>query len=179
MNMRTNLQPLLTKLVAGAMLTLLFAAPAMAQRIAYVEVNLILESIEEYNQAQEELDKLASNWRQEIAQEYDKIKAMYNKYQAEQVLLSDDARQQKEDEIMAAEQRVREMQKEKFGPEGELFQRRKELVQPIQERVFAAIESYANERGYDFIFDKGSNTGMIFSNSRYDVTADILEELKN
>jgi outer membrane protein len=179
MNMRTNLQPLLTKLVAGAMLTLLFAAPAIAQRIAYVEVNLILESIEEYNKAQEELDKIASNWRQEIAQEYDKIKAMYNKYQAEQVLLSDEARKQKEDEIMAAEQRVREMQKEKFGPEGELFQRRKELVQPIQERVFAAIESYANERGYDFIFDKGSNTGMIFSNPRYDVTADILEELKN
>ena len=167
-----------SKFLATAFVAMLFALPMSAQRIAYCDVNTILESITEYQQAQQELDRVAAGWRQEISQEYDKIKSMYNRYQAEQVLLSDDARQEREDEIMQAEQSVRELQKERFGPEGDLFQRRRELVQPIQDRVYASIESFANDRGYDFIFDRSSNAGMIFSNERYDVTNDILERLK-
>lgn len=165
-------------LLAALFLSFLTQAPVQAQRIAYVDVNLILESIQEYQNAQEELDKIAAAWRQEINLEYDKIKSAYNRYQAEQVLLSDDARTEREDEIMNMERDVREMQKAKFGPEGELFQKRQELVQPIQERVYAAIEAYANERSYDFIFDKGSNAGILFASARYDVTADVLERLK-
>ena len=149
-----------------------------AQRIAYVDVSQILESIEEYRGAQEELDNLAATWRQEIAQEYDKIKGMYNRYQAEQVLLSDEARQQREEEIMNKEKTVRDLQKDRFGPEGSLFQRRQELVRPIQDRVYAAIEEYANDRGYDFIFDKAGGAGMIFTNPEYDKTQDILRLLK-
>jgi len=150
---------------------------ATAQRIAYVDVNKILESIDEYQEAQRELDQLAATWRQEIAQEYDKIKSMYNRYQAEQVLLSDEARRQREDEIMVQEKEVRELQKARFGPEGALFDRRQDLVRPIQERVYQAIEEYANERGYDFIFDRSGAAGMIFSNPQYDKTEDILRAL--
>jgi outer membrane protein len=150
---------------------------ATAQRIAYVDVNKILESIDEYQEAQRELDQLAATWRQEIAQEYDKIKSMYNRYQAEQVLLSDEARRQREDEIMVQEKEVRELQKARFGPEGALFERRQDLVRPIQERVYQAIEEYANERGYDFIFDRSGAAGMIFSNPQYDKTEDILRAL--
>lgn len=166
------------KTLFGLVTATLFTLNLQAQRIAYVDVNLVLESIQEYQAAQDELDRIAADWRQEIAQEYDKIKSLYNRYQAEQVLLSDEARRQKEEEIMAKEQQVREMQKEKFGPEGALFEKRKELVQPIQEQVFGAIEAYAEERGYDFIFDKGGNAGIIFSNPKYDVTNDILDRLK-
>ena len=166
------------KWLAAAALAIVMTGAAQAQRIAYVDVNLILESIQEYQDAQTELDRVAATWRQEIAQEYDKIKAMYNRYQAEQVLMSDEARKQKEDEIMTKEQQEREMQKEKFGPEGELFKRRQELVQPIQEKVYAAIEQYANDKGYDFIFDKGGNAGILFASARYDVTADVLATLK-
>ncbi len=154
------------------------ALTANAQRIAYVDVNVILESITEYQDAQKDLDDLASKWRQEIAQEYDKIKGQYNRYQAEQVLMSDDARRTKEDEIMEMEKMVRDLQKEKFGPEGALFQKRKEMVQPIQDRVYAAIEDYAGDKGYDFIFDKGSATGMIFASPTYDKTSEVLEKLK-
>ncbi|MDX2071907.1 MAG: OmpH family outer membrane protein, partial [Haliscomenobacter sp.] len=111
-------------------------------------------------------------------QEYDKIKSLYNRFQAEQVLLSDEARRQREDEIVKKESEVREMQRKRFSPEGDLFQRRKELVQPIQDRVYAAIEAYAKERGYDFIFDKGGSAGMIFSNPQYDKTDDIINRLK-
>lgn len=166
------------KWLAAAVVAVAFTATVQAQRIAYVDVNLILESIQEYQDAQAELDRVAAGWRQDIAQEYDQIKAMYNRYQAEQVLLSDEARKQKEDEIMTKEQQVRELQKEKFGPEGELFKKRKELVQPIQDKVYTAVEDYANNRGYDFIFDKGGAAGILFANPRYDVTADVLESLK-
>ena len=166
------------KILAVLSMALFLAVSANAQRIAYVDVNTILESISDYQSAQQELDKLASSWRQEIAQEYDKIKGLYNRYQAEQVLLGDEARKQREDEIMEKEKEVRDLQKNKFGPEGELFKRRQELVRPIQDKVFAAIEEYANERGYDFIFDKSGSTGMIFSNPQYDKTSDIMDKLK-
>ena len=149
-----------------------------AQRIAYVDVSQILESIQEYQDAQKELDQVAARWRQDIAQEYDKIKSLYNRYQAEQVLLSDEARKQKEDEIMNLETDVREMQKAKFGPEGELFKRRQDLVQPIQDRVYAAIEEFANDKGFDFIFDVSSTAGMIFYREDYNKTQDVLRILK-
>lgn len=165
----------LTMLLLGVLMTLGFRAEA--QKIAYVDVQRILESIQEYQQAQQELDDLAARWRQEIAQEYDVIKGMYNRYQAEQVLLSDDARADREEEIMAKEKEVRDLQRERFGPEGLLFQRRQELVQPIQDKVYAAIEAYANERGYDFIFDRSGQAGIIFSNPQYDKTEDILNRL--
>lgn len=155
-----------------------FATLVQAQRIASVDVNRILESISEYKAAEDELDKMAARWRQEIAQEYDRIKSLYNRFQAEQVLLSDEARRQREDEIVKKESEVREMQRKRFAPDGDLFQRRKELVQPIQDRVYAAIEAYAKERGYDFIFDRGGSAGMIFSNPQYDKTDDIINRLK-
>lgn len=157
----------------------LFAFTSAAQKIAYVDIDKILGSMNEYKSAQKNMDDLAAKWRREIAEEYDVIKGMYNRYQAEQVLLSDEVRRQKEDEIMNKEKAVRDMQKQKFGPEGALFKKRQELVRPIQERVYSAIESYANNKGYDFIFDKGSASGMIFSNVRFDKTEDIMKEMEN
>lgn len=151
------------------------ASVSFAQRIAIVDVASILENLDTYKQAQDAMDKTAAEWRQEIAQEYDVIKGLYNRYQAEQVLLSDEQRKTREEEIMAKERAVREMQKRKFGPEGELFEKRKELVQPIQEKVYSAIEEYANDRNFDFIFDKGSASGILFSNEQYDKTDDILK----
>jgi len=166
------------KVILALLLVAGIAVSSQAQRIAYVDVNTILESIDEYQEAQQELDRLASQWRQEIAQEYDKIKSMYNKYQAEQVLLSDEARRQREEQIMDMEKRVRDMQKARFGPEGKLFERRQELVKPIQDRVYAAIEEFASDRGYDFIFDRSGAAGIIFSNPQYDKTEDIVRALR-
>ena len=162
-------------------LLLFFAFAAVsaihAQRIAIVDITKVLEQLPDYKEAQNQLDGIAAGWRQEISIEYDQIKAMYNKYQAEQVLLSEDARKLKEDEIMEREKQAREMQREKFGPEGALFRKRQDLVQPIQERVYAAIKTYAEDRGFDFIFDKGGTGGLIFSNSEYDKTDDIIRAL--
>lgn len=156
------------------MLTLGTITTVKAQRIAIVDITKVLQEMPDYQAAQAELDKISAEWRQQIALEYDQIKAMYNKYQAEQVLLSEDARKKKEDEIMEREKQVRELQKEKFGPEGALFRKRQDLVQPIQERVYAAIATYADDRGFDFIFDKGGSSGLIFSNAEFDKTEDIV-----
>lgn len=156
----------------------LMSTQMSAQKFAYVDIDKILNGLDEYQKAQNDLDNLASKWKQEIAQEYDKIKGMYNKYQAEQVLLSEDARKQREDEITQKEKEVRDLQKLKFGTDGALFQKRQELVKPIQEKVYSAIERYANEKGYDFIFDKGT-AGIIFSASKFDLTEDIGKMLVN
>ncbi len=149
-----------------------------AQKIALVDVAYVLDNLDEYKKAQEELDRTAEAWQQEIAVEQDKIKSMYNKYQAEIVLLSDEMKKQKEEEIMAKERDVRTMQRAKFGPEGDLFQKRQSLVAPIQEKVYGVIQAYATERGYDVIIDKGGSSGVLFTNERYDKTDDILRALK-
>ena len=94
------------------------------------------------------------------------------------MLLSDEARKAKEDEIMEMEKKVREMQKERFGPNGLLFEKRKELVQPIQDRVYSAIQDYANDRGYDFIFDNSGSAGIIFANPEYDKTNDVVDKIR-
>ncbi|MFT7120703.1 MAG: outer membrane protein [Neolewinella sp.] len=156
-----------------------FGAQLNAQKIASIDMERILTSITEYQDAQEQLDQLAAKWQQEINQQYDQIKGMYSKYQAEQVLLSEDQRSQREEEIIAKEKAVRDIQRERFGPEGALFQRRQELVKPIQDAIYEAVENYANTRGYDFIFDRAGSAGIIFSNDTYDKTDDILRALKN
>jgi outer membrane protein len=158
----------------------LFILPSqgISQRIAIVDIEQIMNSIPEYQAAQSELDQMASRWRQEINQQYDQIKSMYNKYQAEQVLMSDEARVQREEEIMAKEKAVRDLQKARFGPDGALFQQRQALVQPIQDKVYAAIEEYANDRGFDLIIDKSSTAGIIFTKDAFDKTQDIIKKIQ-
>ncbi|MBK9211978.1 MAG: OmpH family outer membrane protein [Saprospiraceae bacterium] len=149
----------------------------IAQKVAIVDIGAVLEVVPEYKKAQEDLDKISTQWRQEINQELDKIKSMYNKYQAEQVIMSDEMRKQKEDEITKKEKEVRELQKEKFGPEGTLFKKRQELIKPIQDRVFKAVQDYATEKAYDVVLDKSSSSGILFANAAIEKTADIIRKL--
>lgn len=163
-------------LSAAAALVLTFSANA--QKIAIVDINQVLSSVADYKKAQDDLDKISQKWRGEIAQQQDVIKGLYNRYQAEQVLLNDTQRKQREEEIMNKEKEVREAQRVKFGSEGELFKRRQELVKPIQDKVYAAIERFANEKGYDLILDKSSSAGLIFANPTYDKTAQVVDLVK-
>lgn len=163
------------KVFSTALLALSLTALATAQRIAYVDVTAILESLPDYQKAQEQLDKVATSWRQEIAQEQDKVKGMYSKYQAEQVLLSEEMKKTREEEIMNKEKEVREMQRQKFGPEGSLFKKREELVKPIQDKVYTAIQKFAEDKGFEYVFDKGSSSGMLYADKKNDKT----EEIKN
>jgi len=172
-----NMNQLLKSTVIVALLTFMTNISADAQRIAVVDINAILESMPAYNNAQDQLDQLAATWRREIAEEYDKIKSKYNEFQAQQVLMSAEMAKQKEDEIVKMETQVRELQRRRFGPEGELFKKRQELVRPIQEKVYRAIEDYSSDKGFDIIFDKGGSAGILFTNDRFDKTQDILDEI--
>ena len=169
---------MIKKIVSTTLFAFVLSTFAFAQRIAFVDVTAILESLPEYQKAQEQLDKIATQWRQEIAQEQDQVKGMYSKYQAEQVLLSEDMKKQREDEIMNKEKSVRENQRTKFGPEGALFKKREELVKPIQDKVYAAIQKFAEDKGFEFIFEKGSASGMIYADKRNDKTEDVKNMLK-
>ncbi|MBT8189178.1 MAG: OmpH family outer membrane protein [Bacteroidia bacterium] len=167
----------MNKSIFSTLVVLFFTLTAFGQRIAIVDVGQILDNLTEYNQAQAEIDKISANWRQEISQEYDKIKSMYNKYQAEQVLLSEEVKIEREEEIMNKEKEVRDLQKRRFGPEGDLFRKRQELVSPIQDEVFNAIQKYAELKGYDLIFDKAGSAGLLFASDEYDKTDEIAREL--
>ncbi len=167
----------MSKLLTTLAVIILFGTSLNAQKIAVIDINAVLTELPEYTEAQAKLDKIAAEWNQEIATAYDKIKSLYNKYQAEQVLLSEDVRAQREKEIMQKEAQVRELQKRKFGPEGELFLKRREIVNPIQERVFGAIETFAIDRGYDIILDKAGSAGILFASDEYDKTSLIKRRL--
>ncbi|MEO6759936.1 MAG: OmpH family outer membrane protein [Saprospiraceae bacterium] len=169
---------MMKKLISTTLIALAFTGFVGAQRIAFVDVTAVLESLPDYQKAQQQLDQVATQWRQDIAQEQDKIKGMYSKYQAEQVLLSEEMKKTREDDIMTKEKDVRELQRQKFGPEGALFKKREELVKPIQDKVYAAIQQYAQSQSYDFIFDKGSASGMLYADKKNDKTEDIKKLLK-
>ena len=166
------------KILLSAAMMLSLAFSMEAQKIAIVDVTQVLNALPDYKKAQDDLDKVAQRWRAEIAQQQDVVKGMYNRYQAEQVLLSDDARKKREEEILNKEKEVREAQRVKFGPEGELFKKRQEFVKPIQDRVYAAIERFANDKGYDLILDKSSSAGLIFANMTYDKTQQVVDMVK-
>lgn len=169
---------MIKRIASTAIIVLGLVAFVQAQRIAFVDVTAILESMPDYQKAQEQLDKVATAWRQEIAQEQDKVKGMYSKFQAEQVLLSEEMKKSREEEIMNKEKEVREMQRLKFGPEGALFKKREELVRPIQDKVYNTIERFAQDKGYEYIFDKGSASGMLYADKKNDKTEELKALLK-
>lgn len=171
------------KLWSFSLLFLLFAflplSQAQTSKVAYLDMNKILESVPEYSKAQTELEQLAERWRQEMAKEYDKIDAMYKEYQAREPLLNEEMRKQKQDEIVNKEKALRDLQKARFGPEGELFQKRQSLVRPVQEQVYKAIESFASKGSYDFILSAPDGSTVIYAKGDRDVTNDIIKILGN
>lgn len=146
-------------------------------RVAYVDMEKIMASIKEYETAQRQLEQEAERWRQEIAKEYEQIETMYREYQVREPLLSDEMRKTKQEEIVEKEKTVRNLQKARFGPEGELFQKRQSLVKPIQEKVYNEIQKLAKERKYDMVFSAPDGTTLIYAADDKDITADIIKRL--
>jgi outer membrane protein len=153
-------------------------ASAYAQRFAYVDTKYILEKLSDYKAAQQKLDDQAALWQKDIDQKNEALKKMYSKYQAEEFLLTADLKKQREDEIIKAEEELKELQKNRFGYNGDLFKKRQELIQPIQDKVFDAVQKLAEMRTYDFIFDKASGgAAMLYTNPKYDVSEEVLKRL--
>jgi len=155
----------------------LFAGTAMAQKFAFVDTDYILQNIPSYNAAQEQLNKSSKTWEDEVAAEYEVIEKMYKTYQSERVLLTDDMRKKREEEIIAKEREVKELQAKYFGPEGSLAEKRKELVKPIQDAIYKAVKELSAEGSYAVIFDTASGASILYSNPRYDLSDEVLKKL--
>ena len=155
----------------------LFAGLAVAQKYAFVDTEYILNNIPSYKAAQEQLDKTSDEWQKEVESQYAEIEKMYKDYQAEKVLLTDDMRRNREDEIIDKEKAVKDLQKKYFGQEGALFKKRQELIKPIQDDIYQAVKDIATENGYAVIFDTSSGPTMLYFNPRYDVSDEVLQKL--
>ena len=149
------------------------------QKFAYVDSDYILTNIPEYADAQEELNALSTQWENEIRAIYNQVSEMYHRYQTEMVLLSEVQKHAREQQIIDKEQEAKNLQVQYFGAEGLLYQKRTELVQPIQEKIYTALTEVAQTRGYTFIFDLASGTSILYASDRADVSDDVLDQLSN
>lgn len=149
-----------------------------AQKFAYVDSEYILSEMPEYADAQEELNDLAQKWQDEVELKLKEVEEMYKAFKAEQVMLTDKMKEDRISEIEKKENEVKTYQKEKFGPDGELFRKRQELIKPLQDEIYQELQKMAELRGYDFIFDKSNGNYMLYYNSRYDKSEDVIKNLK-
>ena len=157
---------------------ILLACPAFAQKFAYVNTEYILENIPEYKEAQHQLDQVSVDWQKEIEAKYAEVDKLYKSFQAEQILLTEEMKKRREQDIVNKEKEVKELQKQRFGQGGDLFKKRQELVKPIQEKVFNAIKKLADEGSYAIIFDKSSDSlTMLYANAKYDKSEDVLQAM--
>jgi len=162
-------------------LSLLIAGMAMgfsqSQKFAYVNTDYILGRIPAYDAAQKQLDKFSEEWQKEIEAKRADIEKLYKDYQAERVLLTEEMRTKREEEIMQREKDVKDLQKKYFAPEGLLYKKRTELVKPIQDDVFAAVKDLAAEGGYSIIFDVAAGPVMLFTDPKFDKSDDVLKKM--
>lgn len=151
---------------------------AQAQRVAFVNTKYILDQMPEYATAQKELDRLSKHWQEEIDERYQTIRRLREAYNAESILLTEEMKRSRMEEIETKERDARELQKRRFGPQGDLFKKRQELVQPIQDRVYNAVKEVAGT-SYVAVFDlSGQNGGnLLFASDKYDKSDAVLKKL--
>ena len=150
---------------------------AVAQRYAVIDMRYILDRMPEYKTAQENLDATAGQWQREIDVLQQEVDKMFTDFEAERVMLSEELRKKREDQLYIKEKAVRDLQRKRFGFEGDLFKKRQELIKPIQDRVYNAVQKLAVTRGYDFILDKSEGITVIFADPKLEKSDDVLKEL--
>jgi outer membrane protein len=147
------------------------------QRFAYVDTEYILDMLPDYRSAQKQLDAISLDWEKEIEKKQEEIDKIYREFEAEKILLTEELKKKKEAEIKVKEQELKDFRNLKFGYEGELFKKRAELIKPIQDKIFDAVQKIAKTSALDFIFAKGGEVIMLYSNSKYDKSDEVLKEL--
>ncbi len=165
------------KLFLLAACSLLFVAATYAQRYAIIDTKYILDKMPEYRTAQKQLDDAAAVWQKDIDGMQQELDKMYKDFEAEQVMLSEDLKKKREDQLFVKEKTLRDMQRQRFGFEGDLFKKRQELIKPVQDKVYNAVQKLAVARGYDFILDKSEGITVIFADPKLEKSDDVLKEL--
>ena len=146
-------------------------------RYAVINTKYILDKIPEYKEADKKLKALGDQWQSEIDEKQMVLDKMYKNYEAEQFMLSEDLKKKREDELFIKEKELRDLQKKRFGYEGDLFKERQKLVKPIQDKVYNVVQKMAIARSYDFILDKSEGITIIFADPKLDKSDDVLREL--
>ena len=149
----------------------------VAQKYAVIDTRYILDKMPDYKEAQKQLDDITAGWQKEIDGKQAELDRMYKDYDAEQVMLSDELKKKREDQLFNKEKELRDLQRKRFGFEGDLFKKRQELVKPIQDKVYNAIQKISVQRGYDFVLDKSEGITIIFADPKLDKSEDVLKEL--
>lgn len=165
------------RILLSAALLLAVTIAANAQRYIVIDSKYILEKMVEYKDAQTKIDKLSADWQKDIDTRMQEVDRMYKTYQAERAMLSEEMRKKREDEIVAKEKAVKDLQKERFGYEGELFKERQKLIKPVQDKVFNAVQKYATSRAYDLVFDKAGGVTLFYADPKLDKSDEVLKLL--
>lgn len=165
------------KTLFTALVFSLMAFAANAQRYAVVDSKYILSKLPEYSEAQKKLDQFSEMWQKEIDQKQAALDRMYKEYDAEKVMLTDNLNKKREDELYNKEKELRDLQRRRFGFEGDLFKKRQELIKPIQDRVYNAIQKLAVDRSFDLILDKSEGITVIFADPKLDRSEEVLKNL--
>ena len=148
-----------------------------SQKYAIIDTRYILDKMPDYKTAQSQLDNIAAGWQKEIDTKQSELDNMYKAYESEQVMLSDDLKKKREDQLFNKEKELRDLQRKRFGFEGDLFKKRQELIKPIQDKVYNAVQKMAIQRGYDFVLDKSEGITIIFADPKLDKSEDVLKDL--
>ncbi len=156
---------------------LLLGLFSQAQKYAVIDTRYILDRMPEYKEAQQALDRMAAVWQMQIDSMQFSLDKMYRDFEAEQVMLTPDLKKRREDQLFAKEKELRDLQRRRFGFEGDLFRKRQELVKPVQDKVYNAVQKMASARGYDFVLDKSEGITIIFADPKLDKSEDVLREL--
>jgi outer membrane protein len=165
------------KIILFLISSVLLTGTIQAQKYAIIDTRYILDKMPDYKDAQTQLDGIAANWQKDIDTRQAELDNMYKAYDAEQVMLTDELRKKREDQLFNKEKDLRDLQRKRFGFEGDLFKKRQELIKPIQDKVYNAVQKIAVERGYDFVLDKSEGITIIFADPKLDKSEDVLKEL--
>ena len=148
-----------------------------AQKYGYIDSDFILNNVPEYKDAKERLDKLAERWTKEVEERYELIKKKKENFLREEDLLPAEEKTKRKEEIEKLELEAMEMQKMRFGVSGDYFQKRQELIKPIQDKIYDAMQAVASKRNYSFIFDKANQSNLVFADSKFDISNEVLKEM--
>ncbi len=165
------------KLITTMVAIVFSVAMVHAQKFSYVDTQYILDNIPEFTEAQAQLDEISATWQKEIELKFAEVDKMYKDYQVQSVLLPEDMKKKKEQEITDKEKEAKALQRTRFGKDGDLFKKRQELVKPIQEKIYNAIQEIANNNNYAVVFDKGGSLTMMYANPKYDISDEVLDQL--
>ena len=156
---------------------LLVAFSSQAQKYAIIDTRYILDKMPDYTLAQKQLDAIAADWQKDIDAKQASLDKMYKDYEAEQVMLSEELKKKREDQLFLKEKELRDLQRQRFGFEGDLFKKRQELIKPVQDKVYNAVQKISTQRGYDFVLDKSEGITIIFADPKLDKSDEVLKEL--